>query len=194
MDYVNWIIIPLLIFLSRIIDVSIGTLRLIFISKGYKLIAATLGFIEITIWLIVIRQVMGNMDNIASFLAYGLGFATGNYVGMIIDEKVSMGKVMIRIVTNKDATYLKTQLDATKFNFTSIDGEGKHDFSKVFFSVVQRKHVPKIISIVHEHNPKASYSVQDVRFANDDEPSPGLFSTLKTKMDSLMLFRLKKAK
>ena len=93
--YFTWVVIPVLIFLARILDVSIGTLRLIYVSRGYKTLAPVLGFFEVLIWLAAIRQIMQHVDNPACFLAYALGFASGNYIGMWISEKLSIGKVLL---------------------------------------------------------------------------------------------------
>jgi len=83
----QWIILPLLIFLARITDQTIGTLRLIFLSKGYRLIAPLLGFFEVIIWLVAVSQIMKHLDNVMSYVAYGAGFAMGNYIGMTIERK-----------------------------------------------------------------------------------------------------------
>ena len=85
-----WVVLPLLIFFARICDVTLGTIRVIFISKGFKYIAPCIGFFEVIIWLLAIGQVMNNITNVASYIAYGAGFATGTFVGMAIEEKLSL--------------------------------------------------------------------------------------------------------
>src|SRR3989344_2215893 len=117
-DIYTWFILPLLIFIARILDVSIGTVRVIFINRGYKYIAPALGFVEVSIWLLAIRQVMTHLDNVVGFLAYALGFAAGTFVGIVIEEKLSIGKVVIRIVTKKDATQLVQSMRAAKCGVT----------------------------------------------------------------------------
>ena len=96
-----WFVLPIMIFLARIIDQTVGTLRLIFVSKGFKFLAPLLGFFESIIWLIAISQIIQNLDNIACFIAYGLGFAVGNYVGIWLEEKISIGTVVVRIIPRK---------------------------------------------------------------------------------------------
>ncbi len=81
--YFTYIIIPLLICLARIIDVSLGTVRIILVSKGAKIIAPILGFFEVLIWLIAIGQVMQNLTNVMNYFAYAFGFAIGNYIGIL---------------------------------------------------------------------------------------------------------------
>jgi hypothetical protein len=89
-----YIVLPLLIFLARICDVSLGTIRVIFISKGVTYLAPIIGFFEVIIWLLAIGQVMNNLTNVVSYVAYGAGFAAGTYAGMVIEEKISIGLVI----------------------------------------------------------------------------------------------------
>ena len=99
----TWVLLPLLIFCSRILDQSIGTLRLIFVSKGYKNIGPFLGFFEVIIWLLAVTQVLQHLTNPMSYIAYGGGFAMGNYIGMRIEGRISIGTALIRIIPKDDA-------------------------------------------------------------------------------------------
>ena len=87
----TWVGLPILIFLARILDQSIGTLRLIFLSKGMKHIAPFLGFFEVIIWLLAVGQIMQHLDNWLCYVAYGAGFAMGNFIGISIEERLSLG-------------------------------------------------------------------------------------------------------
>jgi len=160
-------ILPLLIFLARITDVSIGTLRVIFISKGFKVIAPVLGFFEVFIWLIAINQLMGNFDNIIYYIAYAGGFASGTYIGMKIEERLSMGKVTIRIITGRDSSELLNELRDAKYIITSLGAEGRDGNVRLILTVTDRANVQEIISIVKKHNPHAFYSVEDVRLVSE---------------------------
>jgi uncharacterized protein YebE (UPF0316 family) len=170
-DYFNWIILPLLICLSRLGDVTLATLRHIFVSKGYKKIVPVLGFFEVLIWLIAIRQVFGNLNNIACFLAWAAGFALGTYCGMLIEEKLALGMQIIRIITDKDPTDMIGQFRSLKQGVTVVDGKGSQGPVKLVFTVVNRVHKKQIIEIIHAHNPNAFYSIEDVKSA-----SHGVFS------------------
>ncbi len=97
----NYVILPLLIAIARIMDVSVGTIRLIFVSRGYKYMAPALGFVEVIIWLLAIGQIMQQLDNFMSYIGYGAGFAMGNYIGIILVEKMSIGTVVVRIIPKK---------------------------------------------------------------------------------------------
>src|SRR5690606_34194281 len=99
-------LLPLLIFLARIADVSINTIRIIYVLGGRRLTATLLGFFESLIWLMAISQIFEQLDNWVCYFAYPAGFASGIFVGMIIEEKIAYGKVIVRIITRKDITVL----------------------------------------------------------------------------------------
>ncbi|MFW5800316.1 MAG: DUF5698 domain-containing protein, partial [Spirochaetota bacterium] len=77
-NYISYIVVPVLIFMARVLDVSIGTVRIMLISRGYRIIAPILGFFEILIWLTAITNIVGNLENVISYIFYAGGFATGN--------------------------------------------------------------------------------------------------------------------
>jgi len=100
-EFFSWVILPVLIFFARICDVSMETIRVIYISRGIKYLAPIIAFFEIVIWLLAMEVVMKDLANIANFLAFALGFALGTYVGLVIEEKLSIGMVILRIVTTE---------------------------------------------------------------------------------------------
>lgn len=88
-------ILPLLIFLARVCDVTMETVRIVFISRGIRALAAAIAFFEIVIWLLAVEVVMNDLANIANFFAFALGFAAGTYVGLMVEEKLSLGMVIL---------------------------------------------------------------------------------------------------
>jgi uncharacterized protein YebE (UPF0316 family) len=165
----NWFIyglLPLLIFFSRIVDVTLDTLRIVFISRGNKVIAPILGFFEILIWLIAITRIMENLDNITTYFAYAAGFAVGNYVGLRVEERLAMGMQIIRIITGRDSSELIESLREKGFGVTAVDAEGKNGPVHVIFLITKRQVAKEVISIVNKYNPKAFYSIEDVRSVN----------------------------
>ena len=167
-DVWTWVVIPLLIFLARIVDVSMGTIRVIFISKGFKKIAPILGFFEVIVWLLAISQVMKNLTNWISYIAYGAGFAAGTYVGMYLEEKISIGKVILRIITKKDSHEMVKKI-RSRWHATIIDGETSPNSKvKIIFMVLKKKEVEDVISVVNDYQPKAFYTIEDVRFVLDE--------------------------
>ena len=171
-----WVILPLLIFFARICDVTLGTIRVIFISKGFKYIAPCIGFFEVIIWLLAIGQVMNNITNVASYIAYGAGFATGTFVGMVIEEKLSLGMVIVRVITNKDTGELVNALKAQNFGVTMIDAEGSTGPVNILFMVLKRQDLPQVIGVIKEFQPKAFYSIEDVKTAAE-----GVFPEKKSR-------------
>ena len=166
-NLLNWIVLPLFIFAARILDVSIGTLRIIFMSRGRMIFTPVLGFIEILIWLIAIRQIFNNLNNPLCYIAFASGFATGNYVGIWLDNKIAMGLQVVRIITRYDANALVHALKENGFGITYIEGEGLSGKVKIIFTLIQRRNLPEVISMVKHFNPKAFFSVEDVRMASE---------------------------
>ena len=181
----TYLILPLLIFLSRVVDVSLDTLRIVFISKGDKIIAPILGFFEVLIWLIAITKIMQNLDNVTCYIAYAAGFSAGNYIGLIIEEKLALGVQIIRVMTQKDSTELIYNLREAGFRVTYMEAEGKEGQVHVIYSIVERSKINKIITLINQFNPKAFYSVEDVRSVN---PQSDMFSP-KTKRNPIRWFK-----
>ena len=162
-DLYNWVILPLLIFLARIIDQTIGTLRLVFLSKGYKGIAPVLGFFESLIWILVVRQVITNISDPLCFVAYAAGFATGSYIGLIIEEKLSIGNVIARVILPCEDLALTETLRRENFGVTIMDGEGRNGKVKIVFVVLDRAYLSKFLEILNGVSPNAFYSIEDVK-------------------------------
>jgi uncharacterized protein YebE (UPF0316 family) len=165
-DFFTWIILPLLIFLSRIADQSIGSMRLIFLAKGFKFIAPMLGFFEVIIWLIAVSQIMKHLDNVLCYIAYGAGFAMGNYIGMTLEERISIGTVLVRIIPTLNTDELIYAMRTRNFGLTTIDANGSRGEVKIFISIISRKDLKEYISIINKINPNAFYTIEDVRTIN----------------------------
>lgn len=165
-----WVLLPILIFFARVSDVTLGTIRIIFVSKGIKYLAPLVGFFEILIWLLAIGQIMQNLNNIFYYLFYAGGFATGNFVGIIIEEKLSIGTIGIRVITRKDATKLLDSLKKVHFGVTVVDAEGPKGPVKLIYSIINRQNAEKFIGMVNKYNPQAFYSVEDIRHVSETMP------------------------
>jgi uncharacterized protein YebE (UPF0316 family) len=162
-DIYTWIIIPLLIFVARIFDVSIGTIRILFISRGKKHLAPIMGFCEVLIWLLAIGQIMRNLTNVLCYISYASGFATGTYVGLWIEEKLAVGLLMVRIVTHRDATPLIEHLQLEDFGVTHVAARGISGKVRIVFTIIKRSDLPRVVDIIRRFNPNAFYSTEDVR-------------------------------
>lgn len=162
-----WVLLPLLIFFSRIIDQSIGTMRLIFVSKGFRYIGPILGFFEVIIWLLAITQVLKHLYNPLCYIAYGAGFAMGNYIGIRLEEMISIGNVLIRIIPKKDTSELIIRLRDEGFGVTAADAVGVKGPVKIVFTIIKRKDAPRVIDIINTYNPQAFYTIEDIKAVKD---------------------------
>ncbi|MDD1704836.1 MAG: DUF2179 domain-containing protein [Methanoregula sp.] len=184
-----YIVLPCLIFCARICDVTLGTIRVIFISKGIKYIAPMIGFFEVIIWLLAIGQVMNNLTNFVAYLAYGAGFASGTFIGMLIEEKISLGLTSVRAITREDPGELLAFLRSHDYGVTSVDGEGATGPVKMVFTIIKRQDLPHVIGIIKQFHPTAFYSVEEVKSVAEgvfpERPSRGAFSWI----DSLRFYR-----
>jgi len=160
-------LLPLLIFIARICDVSIGTIRIIFVSKGRKYIAPILGFFEVLIWITAISKIMQNLDNYVNYIAYAAGFATGNFVGMIIEEKLAVGFQMIRVFTYQNGPGLVQSLNIGGFGATSVEAHGAKEKVHIIYTIVQRTELQRVLNIIDEFNPRAFYTIEDIRTVNE---------------------------
>ena len=166
-DLYAWVILPLMVFGARVLDVSLGTLRIIFIARGRRRIAPLLGFFEVLIWIVVVSQVMQNLHSPLAFIAYAAGFATGNYVGMWIEDKLAIGTLVVRVIVPQEASQLMVQLAAAGYGVTSIDAHGTTGEVTLVYTVVKRKDLPEVMTIIQNTYPKAFTSVEEVRTTHE---------------------------
>jgi uncharacterized protein YebE (UPF0316 family) len=162
-NFFTYFLLPFLIFVSRILDVTIGTIRIVMVSKGQKIWAPLLGFFEILIWLLAISRIFENLDNWACYFAYAAGFATGNYIGLIIEERLAMGIVKIQIITRKSAKELIRNLKNAGYGITHHDAKGSSEDVSIIYSIIKRNEIQKVENLVKATNPKAFYSIEDVK-------------------------------
>jgi len=186
----TWVVLPILIFIARIGDQSIGTLRLIFVSKGFRFLAPFLGFFEVIIWLAAVGQIMQHLDNILCYIAYGAGFATGNYIGIVLDEKLSIGTVLIRIIPTRESDELVKYLSESNYGVTLMDAEGGRGKVKIVMSIINRKDIRHYISIINQYNPNAFYTIEEIKSVNK-----GVFKPVqRSSIFNMSAYKLKKTK
>jgi uncharacterized protein YebE (UPF0316 family) len=190
----TWWFIPILIFFARIIDVSIGTIRLIFISKGLKYYAPILGFFEVLIWLLAVKKVMTDADtSFFTMICYCGGFATGTYLGMVIEENVVSGKSIIRVMS-KSHFELLDKLNEMNQKYTLIDATSESGPIKVIYLIVSKQNVPKILETIKATIPNAYYSMEDIKYVKDQKiinPAPTNFKAIFEKIN---VFNFRKGK
>ncbi|MFC1730906.1 DUF2179 domain-containing protein [candidate division KSB1 bacterium] len=162
-----WVILPLLIFLARIVDVSLGTLRVIFITRGYKYFATVLGFFEVLIWIMAITQIMKNITSIGYYLIYAAGFATGTYVGMWLEERISIGIVSVRIIARRNPQRLIKALKSENCRVTVVDAKGTKGPVKVIYTFVHKNDLSDVVKTIKSITPRIFYSIEDLRFVSE---------------------------
>jgi uncharacterized protein YebE (UPF0316 family) len=126
---------------------------------------------------------MGNINNFACYFGYAAGFATGNYVGLRIEERLAMGNLLIRVISHKDANQLIKNLNIKGYGATVVDAEGSMGKVQLIYSIVKREYLPDVVAIIQEFNPKAFYSIEDIR-----KVSAGIFPN-QPSMDKLNPFK-----
>ncbi|MBD3272238.1 MAG: DUF2179 domain-containing protein [Elusimicrobia bacterium] len=176
----NTIIIALAIFFIRITDVSLGTLRIIFVSRGIRIIAALCGFFEVLIWLFAISQIMQNLTNYINYFAYAGGFGMGTFLGISIERALYSRTQLIRIITSRDASELLEALTSKGYGLTSVAAQGSRGPVEIIFSIVDRARIQDIINIINQYNPQAFYTVEDIRYVNEACTVPFPASPWKT--------------
>ncbi len=165
--FFSYILLPALIFLARIADVSINTVRIIYVLGGRKTTATVLGFFESFIWLMAIRQIFEHLDNWICYVAYPAGFAFGILVGMVIEEKIAYGKVIVRIITRKDVSSLIAYLNSFRFRYTHVDATGPDGRENLVFTVLERERLEGLIDELKKKLPTAFYTVEKVNRAGE---------------------------
>jgi len=159
----TYILTMLYIFVARICDQSIGTIRIVLIARGYRSIAPILGFFEVLIWLTAINKALQSLDSVYSYIIYAAGFATGNYVGMLLEEKIAIGYQTIRIITSKEVSALPISLIEEGFGITILDGKGRQGGVSVLYTIVAKRDVKRVLEIVNTLEPNAFITIEDVK-------------------------------
>jgi uncharacterized protein YebE (UPF0316 family) len=167
-DLIRYVLLPLFIIVARIMDVSFGTLRIIFVTKGMKRVAPLVGFFEVLIWLLAISRIMQDLDNWVCYIAYAIGFATGNYIGMYLEEKLAIGHEMIRVITHKDATSLVNELREKGYGVTSVNAHGIEGEVAVIYIIARRSMIADVLTLINHFNPRALYTVESIKYVNKE--------------------------
>jgi len=162
-NWYAWVILPLIIFAARIFDVTLGTIRIIFVSRGKRNLAPVLGFFEVLIWIVVISQLVQNLDSITAYIGYAAGFAAGNYIGMWLEDKLALGTYMLQMITAEDTGELISRLSDAGFGVTAVEGEGTKGKVHLVYTVVKRRNVEQVLAIIHELKPNVFVSIEEVR-------------------------------
>lgn len=163
----SYLILPLLIFLARVCDVTLSTIRIIFVMNGKRNIAPILGFFEAFIWLLAVGQIISQVDNVFAYLAYAGGFAAGTYIGMYVEERLAVGMAVLRLITPEINEGMLEFLHENKFSYSLVDGMGKKGKVNVVFFVVKRENLERLVEGINEHHPQAFFTIENIRQVNE---------------------------
>ncbi len=180
---IHYVGLPGLVFFARVIDVTLGTLRIIFISRGKKYIAPILGFVETFIWIMAVGQIVRNINDPWSYVAYAAGFASGTVVGMLIEDRLAIGTLIIRTILPGDTHELIDRLHKAGYGVTCVPGEGVYGPVTLVYTVIKRKDLQIVTAIIHALHPKAFLSIEEVR-----STAEGIFpkNNLKTRLSLIL--------
>jgi uncharacterized protein YebE (UPF0316 family) len=162
-DWYVWVGLPLLIFAARVFDVTLGTLRIIFTSRGLRKLAPVLGFVETFVWIVAVSSLVKHAQNLAAYFGYAGGFAMGTMVGMFLENKLAIGTVTIRAIIRRDPKELMQMLLEAGFGVPTVDGHGSTGDVKIVYTTVKRQDLPVVVDIFHRSLPGAFLSVEEVR-------------------------------
>lgn len=161
----------ILIAAARVVDVSLGTLRMIAVVHGRRGLAWALGFFEVLLWVMVVSQVIRVIDLEHWYygVAYALGFATGNWVGIAIEQRLAHGEQAVRVFTRRGSE-LAAVLRGSGYGVTTFVGHGKDGPVDMLYIEALRRHVPDVIATVRAFDAAAFYVVDDVRYKSGSGP------------------------
>lgn len=161
----EWVVLPILIFAARTIDMTLSTLRIVSLAQGRRRLAPLIGFFESLIWLVVVGQALRHLENPLCVVAYAGGFAAGNLVGLTLERRLAFGMRLVRVIVREGADELVAALRQADFGVTVAAGEGLQGPVKILFTLVRRRDLERVAEMVRAHNPRAFLTVEDVRQA-----------------------------
>lgn len=154
----------LFVFVARVLDVSIGTVRTIFVFRGYRGRASMLGFVESLTWITAAGVVLANLTAWYMLVAYAAGYATGNWVGIWLEAKLAMGLELVRVLSKAPEVELAARLREGHFSVVALDGNDDEGSTvEVLFVVTERRRLPQLIDRITVTDPTAIYTISDVK-------------------------------
>lgn len=146
---------PILIFFLRITDVSMATVRMLLIVRGAKVVASLIGFFEVSIWVFAVASVVQHLTSPWHLVGYAGGFATGNYVGILLEERLALGVATVQTTVKSGAAELADALRQRGFAVTEMDGRGREGPVTLLYSAIPRRRISAYVAEVERDNPDA---------------------------------------
>lgn len=172
----------LLIIIARIADVSLGTLRTVMVVSGLRTWSFVLGFLEVLIWITVVSRIIGNLDHWSYYFAYAFGFATGNVVGITLEQRLAFGIQIVRVFSRRSHE-IATALRASgiggalpQLAVTEMEAKGHKGPVGVLLVEVPRRFASKVAARAIELDPDAYFIIDDVRRSSTAAARTGKWS------------------
>ncbi len=153
---------PVAIFVARVTDVSIGTIRLIAVTRGQRAMAVILGFFEVFIWVLAVSSVIGQLDQWANILAYCLGFAAGNAVGMCIEKRLAVGTQVVSLISRGTAQAVAAGLRFASVPVITLDGSGRDGPLSLCMAIIPRRQTATVLRIARSIDPDVIATVENL--------------------------------
>lgn len=154
---------PLAVFLLRVTDVSMATLRMLLIIRGRRFLAPLIGFFEILIWVTAIGIVVQHLNSPLHVVGYAAGFASGSFLGLMLEERLALGLATIRTMVRSGGPELSAELREAGFGVTEMVGRGKEGAVEVLYSVLPRRRVAEALKIINAGAPDSFVVVDEPR-------------------------------
>ena len=154
---------PLVIFGMRIVDVSLSTVRVLLAVRGVKMVAPVIGFFEVLLWIFAVGTAINHLDSPLHLIGYAGGFATGTYVGLMIEEKIALGWALVRVVSQHGGVELAEALRERGFGVTELAGQGRDGRVEILYAALRRRDLPAVFEEVDIWDPEAFVTVEQPR-------------------------------
>lgn len=151
------------IFLLRVTDMSLDTLRVLFVIRGRRSLAWILGFMQSAFWVIAITSVLSNLDNLWNIVAYASGFATGNVVGMTIEGRLAIGHAQLRIISSRRGKAIVEAIRKAGYAATEVAGRGKDGTVAVINCSIRRRDISKLQKEIYSVDPEVFVTLEEIR-------------------------------
>lgn len=176
------------IFIARIADVSMGTVRILVGFRGYRLLAAAIGFCEAAIWVVAASKVIQHLDAWYLVVAYAGGFAAGNYLGLTLERRLAVGRELARIISYRPDSALAQELTRRGWPVVELHGTRRnHEPVEVMYVVAARRRMPELLALVRQFDPEALYTITDVKSCHGEEPGAAV-----TEVEQALALRSKR--
>jgi len=159
----------LLIIALRLVDVSLGTVRIILLSRRYRLFPALIGFVEVFTWLVAATMVFSNLNSPPRMLAYAGGFGLGTYLGTLLESWLAVGNTMMRVVSPVQSPQVAGELRHAGFGVTVINADGRDGEVRLAFTIIPRRRRREALGIIHDLDPTAFVTLQDIETVEPPE-------------------------